>query len=150
MRPHPRRTFTDPSRPEAWGTSDRNGLIYNHRNLRWQYEYAGTQLINKRILVGPDEWDKPNRQLGTIILPPDPTPIQNARPEYYPLDELWSYLMETGTNEGAMPQYLETSTIGGWGEPIALSLEFSTIQATARPAGFVLDSDTLGGPHGLG
>ena len=62
-------------------------MVNNHDNLQWQYEWAGTQLINKRILVSPDELDKPQRQLGTILLPPDPTPIMNARPEQYAIDE---------------------------------------------------------------
>lgn len=87
MRPHPRRARTDPSSPRAWGTSDRNGMINNHQNLQWQFDWAGTSLINKRILVSPDELDKPQRQLGTIVLPPDPVPVLNARPEQYQIDE---------------------------------------------------------------
>ncbi len=55
--------------------------------MEWQYDWAGTQLINKRILCVPDEIDKPQRQLGTIILPPDPPSIINARPEPYFIDE---------------------------------------------------------------
>lgn len=55
--------------------------------MRWQYDWAGTDLINKRILVSVDELDEPQRQLGTVILPPDPTPIMNARPEPYDIDE---------------------------------------------------------------
>lgn len=88
MRPHPRRARTNPSSPRAWASSDRSGFVGNHENMLWQYEWAGLQLINKRVLVYPDEYDKPNRQLGTIVLPPDPTPIANARPEPYPIDEV--------------------------------------------------------------
>ena len=87
MRPHPRRARVDPTSPRAWATSDRSGFVGNHENMQWQYEYAGTQLINKHILVYPDELDEPQRQLGTIILPPDPPPIMNARPEPYDIDE---------------------------------------------------------------
>lgn len=87
MRPHPRRARTDSSSPEAWATSDRAGWIGNQRDLKWQLEWAGTKLINKRILVYEDEYDTPNRQLGTLILPPDPVPIMNARPEQYAIDE---------------------------------------------------------------
>ena len=87
MRPHPKRARTDPNRPSAWGTSDRNGMIDNQRNLVWQWEWGGTQLYNKRVLVSPDELDKPQRQLGTIILPPDPVSIDNARPEPYYVEE---------------------------------------------------------------
>ena len=87
MRPHPKRARTDARRPEAWGTCDRSGFIDNQKNLEWQFEWAGTQLINKRILVTKDMWDRPQRQLGTIILPPDPVSILNARPEPYSIDE---------------------------------------------------------------
>lgn len=87
MRPHPRRTFTNPSRPESWGTCDRSGFIDNHKNLAWQFEWAGLKLINLKLLVTPDMLDKPQRQLGTIILPPDPLPIMNARPEQYNVEE---------------------------------------------------------------
>lgn len=87
MRPHPRRARTDPSSPRAWATSDRSGFVGNHANMQWQMEYAGDGLINKRILVYGDEYDTPNPQLRTIFLPPDPTPVINARPEQYLIDE---------------------------------------------------------------
>lgn len=87
MRRHPRRTFTDPTRPKAWGTDDRTGFIGQHGDLCWQHEFAGQKLINLKILTYPEFLDKPQRQLGTIILPPDPLPILNARPEQYSLDE---------------------------------------------------------------
>jgi hypothetical protein len=87
MRPHPRRARTDPAAPSAWGTSDRSGFVGNHRDMTWQMEFAGTQLINKRILVYSDEYDTPQPQLQTIVLPPDPTPVMNARPEQYFIDE---------------------------------------------------------------
>ncbi len=138
MRPHPRRARTDPTAPEAWGTSDRSGFIGNQKNLRWQYQWSGTQLINTRVLVYEDEYDEPQRQLGTIILPPDPVSIPNTRPEIYPIDELWEVMCESATNSGgnnALPLYLEVSTMAA-AQPVAntaqptksLSLELSTIQ----------------------
>lgn len=87
MRPHPRRASTDPSAPEAWATDDRSGFVGNHKNLRWQFEWAGLKLINTRVLVYDDMYDQPQRQLGTIVLPPDPMPTLNARPENYAIDE---------------------------------------------------------------
>jgi hypothetical protein len=87
MRPHPRRARTDPSSPRALGTSDHSGFIGNHEDLCWQHEWAGAEIINKRILVFPDELDTPQRQLGILILPPDPPTIMNARPENYAIDE---------------------------------------------------------------
>ena len=94
MRPHPRRARTDPTSPRAWATSDRNGMVGNQKNLRWQMQWAGTGLINTRILVFDDEYDIPQRQLGTIILPPDPVAITNARPEQYYVDEYAGILFE--------------------------------------------------------
>jgi hypothetical protein len=32
--------------------------------------------------------DEPQRQLGVLILPPDPEPIMNARPEPYAMEEM--------------------------------------------------------------
>jgi hypothetical protein len=87
MRRHPRRTFVDPMRPKAWGTDDRSGFIGNHQDLCWQHEWAGQKLINLKILTFPDHLDKPQRQLGTIVLSPDPMPVMNARPEQYYIDE---------------------------------------------------------------
>jgi hypothetical protein len=87
MRPHPRRAETDPTAPRAWGTSDRTGFVTNQHKLCWQYEWRGTRLENTRILVEAEYLDQPQRQLGTIILPPDPVGIINARPEQYYTEE---------------------------------------------------------------
>lgn len=81
--------MVDPSnmRGLAWSTSDRNGFITNHKNMRWQYQWAGPQLINTRILVDENELDIPQQQLRSIMIPPDPDPLFNARPEPYTIDE---------------------------------------------------------------
>lgn len=129
MRPHPKRARTNPGSPCAWGTSDRNGMINNHKNLVWQWDWAGTSLINKKILVSPDELDVPQRQLGTIVLPPDPVPIQNARVEPYAIDELWSLMMEGSNQHGSIPVYLEESSQPDNNAQIYLALELSTIDA---------------------
>lgn len=50
--------------------------------------------------------DKPQRQLGTIILSPDPVPLKNARPENYPVDEIWPRLLQRG-----QPRYLQNSRV---------------------------------------
>lgn len=114
MRPRPRRVSVDPQSPRAYGTSDRNGMINNHHNLVWQWDWAGPKLINKRILVSPDELDKPQRQLGTIVLPPDPVPIQNARVEPYAIDETYSYTnlmlrFDVNLTDSASPENLLTN-----------------------------------------
>jgi hypothetical protein len=120
-------------------------MVGNQRDLRWQFEYAGTQLINKRILVWEDELDTPQPQLKTLILPPDPVSIRYARPEQYPIDELWPMLYEStsvdpsgfggapgpvGGGE-ALPLYaLEQASTGG-NQLLSFSLETSSIPMTA-------------------
>lgn len=124
MRPHPRRAATDPSSPRAWATDDRSGFVGNHENLCWQFDWAGTGLVNKRILVYADELDVPQRQLGTIILPPDPPSIMNARVEGYAIDEVWPMLMEVSTApRDEMPMYMERSTTDSATASIAFALE---------------------------
>ena len=58
----------------------RSGFVGNLENAVFQHDWAGKGLINKQILVFPDQLDDPQRQLGTIFLPPDPLPIKDARP----------------------------------------------------------------------
>lgn len=87
MRPHPRGAEVNPYDPKCWATCDRCGLIFNHYKLSWNFEWAGTRLVNQRVLVCQTCLDSPNRQLGTVLLPPDPMPVMNARPEQYAMDE---------------------------------------------------------------
>lgn len=103
MRPHPKHARTNPQSPRAWATSDRSGFVGNQERMLWQYEYAGTGLINKNILVYDWEYDRPQRQLGTIILPPDPVAIRNARPEQYYVDEYGAILPEIPTPWNMVP-----------------------------------------------
>ncbi len=81
------RAQVDPSSPRAFGVCDRCGIWYQQNTLQWQYEWAGTQLINIGALVCQECLDLPQVQLKTIIYPPDPEPILNARVEQFSLDE---------------------------------------------------------------
>ena len=69
--------------PRAAAQCDRCSFIYNHSDLRFQYDWAGATLINKRILVCRTCEDTPQQQLRAIIIPADPTPIQNPRVPNY-------------------------------------------------------------------
>lgn len=82
MRPHGRATVSR-SRPHAFAICDRCGFQYNHKDLEWQYQWAGPRLQNLRILVCRTCMDMPQEGLRTIIIPPDPVPISNPRPEAY-------------------------------------------------------------------
>jgi len=96
MRIKPKHARVDPRWPEAWATSDRSGFIGNHRDLRNQQQYAGFELVTLNDLVYAWEYDVPNRQLGALILPPDPPPIDNARPERYYIEEQTFRIEESG------------------------------------------------------
>lgn len=71
------------TRPRAHAICDRCGFRYNHDELQFQYQWAGTKLQNLRLLVCETCLDKPQEGLRTIVLPPDPVPINNPRPENY-------------------------------------------------------------------
>jgi hypothetical protein len=77
--------------PQAQGTCDRCGGHYALRSLKWQYQFAGVQLQNLRLLVCDRCLDVPQMQLKTIVLPPDPVPVFNPRPEIY-VAEVPSYI----------------------------------------------------------
>lgn len=85
LRPHGRASV-DARSPRAWGVCDRCGFLYNHNQLTWQMEWRGTSLQNIRMLVCPTCLDTPQTQLKRILLPADPVPVQNARPENYVQD----------------------------------------------------------------
>lgn len=59
-------------------------------------------LVNTQLLVCEPCLDTPQRQLGAVILPPDPPGLLNARPEPYPYDERWPRLVQ-----GGQPRYLQ-------------------------------------------
>ena len=69
--------------PQAHAICDRCGFRYNHVDLRWQFDWAGAALINKRMLVCNRCEDVPQQQLRAIIVPADPVPIMNARVENF-------------------------------------------------------------------
>ena len=77
------RAVTNPESPRAFAVCDNCRFWYNHHRLRWQREWSGTQIINKGFLVCDGCLDKPNPQLKARLMPPDPVPIANPRPETY-------------------------------------------------------------------
>lgn len=95
-RPHGR-ALVDPSDPRAFGRCDRCGFWYNLRELQWQLQWQGTQIINTGSLVCADRClDDLQPQLKAIILPPDPVPVMNARVEPFAYDETDWLVTEDG------------------------------------------------------
>jgi len=103
MRPHGRASVSSRN-PRAFAICDRCGFLYNHHRLQWQFDYAGAGLINKRILVCSPCLDTPQNQLRSIVLPADPTPIENSRVQDY-------YTAETTTL--AVSQGAQTDPVTG-------------------------------------
>lgn len=90
---HPKNAEVDPDNPRAWGTCDRCGFVFQLHRLQFQYAYQGTNIpVSTNFLVCDTGCLDPlNPQDMPYILPPDPVPVFNARPEPYALDET-SYL----------------------------------------------------------
>jgi|SRR5215472_1061432 len=99
------RADVNPIDPHAFAICDRCGFLYNHVQLRWQFQWVGPQLQNLRILVCQRCMDQPQEQLRTVILPPDPLPIWNARPPYNDQAEIDYIVTQSG-------QRLTTSDTG--------------------------------------
>ena len=64
------------------------------------------QLVRTGFLVHTDFLDIPNEQFRTLIIPPDPDPLFNARPEPYTIDETdWRVTQDSSireTQDGAL------------------------------------------------
>jgi hypothetical protein len=87
MRPHGNHAVVNQQNPEAFAQCDRCGFWWNRSQLLWQMQWSGTHLYNLGILVCPTCIDVPQEQLRTIILPPDPPPVINARPPNFTFEE---------------------------------------------------------------
>jgi len=110
-RPHGR-ARVDPKRPEAWAVDDRSGFVTNLRNLRWQYAWRGPRLMRIPILVTQKNYDIPNEQRRPIVLPPDPIPVKNPRPENFILEDIGISATQASTPPFATPTPVPTPFIG--------------------------------------
>ena len=96
------RATINPSAPEALGICDRCGFLYNLRSLRYQWDYAGSGMVNRQLRVCNRCYDTPNEQLRTIILPPDPMPVRGARIEPFDVDEHNEYTLKAPIGASSM------------------------------------------------
>lgn len=70
--------------PRALAVCDRCGKLTNRDRLQTQWDWQfGPRLRDLRIWVCDGCYDVPQISGRTIVLPPDPVPIQNPRPEDY-------------------------------------------------------------------
>lgn len=72
----------------AWCTCDRCGFVWSMSSMQFQYDFlGGTTPQNLHLLHCPKCMDDLNYQRKLIIIPPDPPPLFNTRPESYVVDE---------------------------------------------------------------
>jgi len=132
MRPHGRASVSYRN-PRAFGICDRCGFLYNHEQLQWQFDYAGAGLINKRILVCNPCNDVPQNQLRAIVIPSDPTPIQNPRVQDYYFAETTTIAISQGAQTDpttGIPIYPTVSLINQDGST-------PTTQPVGAPTGYI-------------
>ena len=96
-RPHPSGATNNPH-DGPWSSCDRCGFIYNLNRLQFQYDFnGGSTPVNLGVLCCSKCLDGLNYQKKLLILPPDPKPIMNTRPEQYVVDETNWLTAEDGT-----------------------------------------------------
>lgn len=114
MRPHGKYAAVDPNNPSAFAQCDRCCFWYNAPKLNWQNQWAGTHLYNMGLLVCPRCYDIPNEQLRTIILPPDPPPVLNARVPDFEYEESGPVQTTLATNVGQGALTLPVASVTGF------------------------------------
>jgi hypothetical protein len=107
------RARTSSRNPQAHGICDRCGFRYNHVDLKWQFDWAGASLINKRLLVCNPCNDQPQQQLRAIIVPADPMPIINPR--------IQDFVTAETNNRYTSSQILVPSAASGTGTTVTLT-----------------------------
>lgn len=116
--PKPKYARVDTRNPEAWAQCDRCGFWRNMSDLVWQDAWAGQHLYNTGALICRDRcYDIPNEQLRTIILPPDPPPVLNARVPDFAYEEQVPLIAQNGIGGinppwGAGPELLLSDQAG--------------------------------------
>ena len=86
-RPHPKWATRNPH-DGPWSSCDRCGFVVSQNRMTFQYDFLGGSVPQSLgLLVCPTCLDDLNFQQKLLILPPDPRPIYNTRPEPYVVDE---------------------------------------------------------------
>lgn len=163
------RAVTNARSPQAFAVCDGCGTWSNRVNLKYQFEWAGDSLQNQRFLYCFRCLSKPQPQLKTIILPQDPVPVTDPRPEVPTLlQNLNGFVQSVGpqgttvtTNAtGAKATFGEVilteldptrpfrtkaevlaSAISGWGLPMPVLVDRSATITTASVGQKILDAN---------
>lgn len=76
------RAYASMRKPRAWAFCDRCNFRYFLDDLRWQYDWRGSAMVNLRILVCRTCEDRPFELNRPILVGPDPVPPRDPRPGY--------------------------------------------------------------------
>lgn len=79
---HSPRAPHDFSAPRPWAFCDRCNFVWGRADLQEQLVWSGNALVSTGALVCPRCLDVPNEGLRSIIIGPDPIPVENPRPGY--------------------------------------------------------------------
>lgn len=131
----------NPRSPSAFGTCDRCYRVFNLRDLVQEMQWRGPRLMWTGFLVDRSCLDIPQQQLRPRILPPDPVPVFNPRPENYSFDDgLQGFTLYTlsppraAEQTGAVfqPAYVlaQVEALSGTTAPVGLSLNVGVIVAS--------------------
>jgi hypothetical protein len=100
------RARVDARDPRAFGVCDDCGEWFNKVDLIPQMEWYGNRLMPTGFLVCWQCNDIPQDQLRTVILPPDPIPVEQPRPEFFTFD----YALQGFTQYTLVPAILSSPT----------------------------------------
>lgn len=98
--------------PRAFGVCDFCGGWFNRVDLLEVMEYYGTSVRWTGYLADRDCLDKPQPQLQPYILPPDPVPIKNPRPEIFSISRGangYTQMTTWGPGDFSVPYPIRTS-----------------------------------------
>lgn len=106
----------NPRDPVGYGTCDYSGDIVKRTDLVKQMAWRGNKLVWTGFMVSKHRADPPHDQQRTPILPPDPVPVLNARPDdagdgegllYTETVAEFTYFIDTGEKNGNSPIELQ-------------------------------------------
>jgi hypothetical protein len=137
------RARTSARNPQAHAICDRCGLRYNHVDLSWQFDWRGSTIQNVRILVCNTCLDNHQEQGRSIILPPDPIPVQNPRVQDFNLSAAGSYTGALVGNPLGLTPLAQMPKVNGktWLTPLAATSVVSNGTTTVTV--------TFSAPHNL-
>lgn len=122
------RARTNARSPSAKAVCDQCGEWYNLVDLREQVEYYGRSVKKTGYLVCRNCFDKPQPQLQPFVLPPDPVPVKNPRPENFFSDRgvagytqvtLWPPILQNSSASAKQAAIAQIASLSGIATPAA-------------------------------